>query len=355
MNNVKRMQRLGIACAVLAAATLPLVGGIPAAAEVPGSPGVMAVEDTSGARLVSSTQRAGQQVDIEVYSPSMQRNIPLQVLRPKDTSTPAPTLYLLNGAGGGEDGAAWNLQTDVGEFFSDKHVNVVTPMEGAFSYYTDWRNPDPGLGATSGNNGINKWTTFLTQELPPVIDDAFDTTGDNAIAAISMTGTSVLDLAIQAPDLYKSVGSYSGCAITSETPGRQFVKLVVGLGDGNVDNMWGPPDDPEWIARDPYVNADKLPRIPMYISTASGLPGPHDNMDNPRVEGKVATLASQVVVGGIIEASTQYCTARLSEKTHSLGMDNIVYNFRPTGTHSWGYWEDDLHQSWPMIAQSLGI
>lgn len=355
MNDLTGTSRLRAVCAVLAAAALPLIGGVPATAEIPESPDTTAVDGPSGARLVSSTQGAGRQVDVEVYSPSMQRNIPLQVLRPKNTSTPAPTFYLLNGAGGGEDGAAWNLQTDVGEFFADKHVNVVTPMEGAFSYYTDWRSPDPGLAATSGNNGINKWTTFLTEELPPVIDDVFDTTGDNSIAAISMTGTSVLDLAIQAPELYESVGSYSRCAITSATPGRQFVKLVVGLGDGNTDNMWGPQDDPEWVARDPYANADKLPRIPMYISTASGLPGPHDNMDNPRIEGKFATLASQVVVGGIIEASTQYCTDQLSKKTRALGMDNIVYNFRPAGTHSWGYWEDDLHESWPMIAQSLGI
>ncbi|MDH6676135.1 diacylglycerol O-acyltransferase/trehalose O-mycolyltransferase [Rhodococcus sp. LBL1] len=282
MNNVNGMQRLRTVCAALAAAaTLPLLGAIPATAEVTGAPDATAIDATSAARLVSSTQQAGQRVDIEVYSPSMQRNIPLQVLRPKDTSTPAATFYLLNGAGGGEDGAAWDLQTDVGDFFADKHVNVVTPMEGAFSYYTDWRNPDPGLAATSGNNGTNKWTTFLTEELPPVIDAAFDTTGDNAIAAISMTGTSVLDLAIEAPALYKSVGSFSGCAITSETPGRQFVKLVVGLGDGNVDNMWGPPDDPEWITRDPYVNADKLPRIPMYISTASGLPGPTTRWTTP--------------------------------------------------------------------------
>jgi diacylglycerol O-acyltransferase/trehalose O-mycolyltransferase len=27
----------------------------------------------------------------------------------------------------------------------------------------------------------------------------------------------------------------------------------------------------------------------------------------------------------------------------------------PTGTHSWGYWEDDLHNSWPMLARSMGI
>ena len=44
--------------------------------------------------------------DVHVYSASMDRVIPLQVLRPADTSAPRPTLYMLNGAGGGEDGAA---------------------------------------------------------------------------------------------------------------------------------------------------------------------------------------------------------------------------------------------------------
>ena len=93
-----------------------------------------------GARLVSRTQ-TDRVADISVYSPAMDRTIALRVLRPSDTSAPAPTLYLLNGAGGGEDSANWPGQTDAGGFFADKHVNVVIPMEGAFSYYTDWRRP----------------------------------------------------------------------------------------------------------------------------------------------------------------------------------------------------------------------
>ncbi|GAA3184792.1 hypothetical protein GCM10020255_080840 [Rhodococcus baikonurensis] len=74
---------------------------------------------------------------------------------PADTSAPRPTLYLLNGAGGGEDSATWEGRTDVLDFFADKNVNVVTPLEGAFSYYTDWQKDDPVLGR-------NKWQTFLT-------------------------------------------------------------------------------------------------------------------------------------------------------------------------------------------------
>lgn len=55
---------------------------------------------------------APQMEDIVVHSASMNRDIPLTVLKPKDTSKPAPVLYLLNGAGGGEDTATWQRNTD---------------------------------------------------------------------------------------------------------------------------------------------------------------------------------------------------------------------------------------------------
>ncbi|MFZ2178028.1 MAG: esterase family protein, partial [Rhodococcus sp. (in: high G+C Gram-positive bacteria)] len=25
------------------------------------------------------------------------------------------------------------------------------------------------------------------------------------------------------------------------------------------------------------------------------------------------------------------------------------------GTHSWGYWEQDLRKSWPVLARSMGV
>ncbi|MGW5451447.1 alpha/beta hydrolase [Nocardia sp. NPDC003979] len=345
MNTPAFRTLLAAACAA-ALATAPALADGPRATAAP------------GAHLVSRGQ-SGQTAEISVYSPSMDRTIALRVLRPADTATPAPTLYLLNGAGGGEDSANWAGQTNAAEFFAGKHVNVVMPMEGAFSYYTDWHQPDPGLAKNLKNNGVNKWTTFLTQELPPVIDAAFGTTGVNSLAGISMAGSSVLDLAIQAPQLYRSVASYSGCAMTSDPVGREFVSLVVRLGGGKVENMWGPAGDAAWREHDPYVQAHRLPDIPIYIAAGSGLPGVHDTLANPRVhvEGKnpASILQNQMLVGGGIEAATMYCTAQMAQRTRELGRTNITYNMRATGTHSWGYWEDDLHASWPMMATALGL
>ncbi|WP_372465928.1 alpha/beta hydrolase [Nocardia spumae] len=337
------MTRVVAYLAYLAAAALVWTVVAPTASAAP----------TAG--IVSETAGPGRVVDIGVYSPSMDRVIPLQVLRAPDTGTPAPTLYLLNGAGGGEDAATWLKQTDAVDYFADKQVNVVIPMEGAFSYYTDWEKADDGLAHKLKNNGKNMWSTFLTRELPPVIDAAFGTTGANALAGISMAGTSVLDLAIQAPTLYRSVAAYSGCAMTSDPIGQAFVTLVVSLGKGDATNMWGPNDGAGWKEHDPYLHADRLPDIPMYISSGTGLPGRHDSLADPSIRADSRILANQVLLGGGIESAANYCTARLAEKTQALGRTNITYNFHPAGTHSWGYWQDDLHKSWPMMAAALGV
>lgn len=286
------------------------------------------------------------QLTMYVRSAAMDKVIPLEVILPADASAPRPTLYLLNGAGGGEDSATWQTRTDVVNFFGDKNVNVVNPIGGAYSYYTDWQQPDPVLG-------LNRWTTFLTEELPPIVDATLGTTGENAVAGLSMAGTSVLSLAEAAPSVYRAVGAFSGCAETSTQPGQDYVTFVVSFRGGDVNNMWGPPGSPAWVANDPVVNAEKLRGIDLYISNGTGLPGPHETLAGPMVNGDPGVLANQVIVGGVIEAGTNQCTQRLADRLNTLGIP-ATYDFRPTGTHSWGYWQDDLHNSWPMIADAIG-
>lgn len=286
--------------------------------------------------------------DAYVYSPSMNKQVLLKIIRPNDTSRPLPTLYLLNGAAGGEEEPFdWLAHTDVVDFVADKKVNVVIPIGGRESYYTDWLHDDPVLGR-------NKWTTFFTKELPPRIDSMLGTTGNNAIAGLSMAGTSVLALAESAPGLYKSVSSYSGCASTSDPIGQQYVKAVVETrGGGSTLNMWGPAGGPAWIANDAFINAPKLRGTPLYISSGNGVAGPHDNLAGRNVGGDPSKLAQQVIFAGAIEAGINQCTQNLRSRLDSLGIP-ATYNFR-VGTHSWDYWQDDLHASWPMISASLGV
>ncbi|CAM2922236.1 alpha/beta hydrolase family protein [Prescottella defluvii] len=307
-----------------------------------------AASKTSGAYLVSSTKSSDRKVTISVYSPAMGRNIPLEVILPADRSAPRPTLYLLNGAGGGEDRATWQRQTDVLDLFDDENVNVVTPLEGAFSYYTDWEKDDPKLGR-------QKWQTFMLEELPPVVDAEFGTNKVQSIAAISMTGTTVLNYAIAKPGFYKSVGSFSGCAETSTWAGQNAIQMVTGVrGGADITNMWGPLDGPGWVANDPVVNAEGLRGTELYITTGSGLPGHHETLDGPGIKGRPVALANQAIVGGAIEAATNYCTRNLANRLAQLNIP-ATFEFKPGGTHSWGYWQDDLHTYWPAIARSMGV
>ena len=286
---------------------------------------------------------------INVYSPSMESVEALDVLVPADRSAPSPTLYALNGAGQGVvEKSGWFEATDIVDFFADKDVNVVSPRGGTFSYYTDWIKDDPKLGH-------NKWETFLTKELPPVIDAELGTTGVNSILGMSMSGSSSLFLAARSGDLYQGVASFSGCARTTDVVGREYMKLVVeSRGKGDMTNMWGEPENPLWAEHDMYLNADKLRGKTIYLSSRTGLPGKFDNEDNVRLNGKVDTLQDQLILGGSIEAATGLCTRQVADRFGELGIPAVTDLGRP-GSHSWGYWEEDLRRSWPTLATSLGV
>ncbi|MGW5288802.1 alpha/beta hydrolase [Rhodococcus pyridinivorans] len=295
----------------------------------------------TGSRLESVTEIDERHLVLHVYSASMQRVVPVYVQRPADTSAARPTLYFL-------DGAIRREKTDVEEFLADENVNVVSPVGGEDAYWTDWKEPDPNLG-------VNKWRTFMTEELPPIVDDALDTNGINAVAGMSRVGTAALQLAIAKPGLYNGVALYSGCANISDPLGHAIVKLSMGqYGQGNPDNMYGPAGDPEWAANDPYVNAEKLRGTELFISTGNGLPGRYETLDGPHIDGSPATLFRQLYAGGAIEAVSNYCTHRLADRLTELDVP-ATYSFRNNGTHSWGYWNDDFHDSWPVLARALGI
>lgn len=311
----------------------------PAAPDTPGQPGA---QET---RITGSRALGGRALELAVYSAAMGREIPVRVLPARDPAAAAPVLYLLNGITGGGDGGNWFDRTDLTEFFGSEQVTVVNPIGGAGSYYTDWRADDPVLGR-------QRWTTFLTAELPPLIDATYRGTGANALAGVSMAAASVFQLALAAPGRYRALGSYSGCVRTSEPHGRAVVEMVVRSNGGNPLNMWGPPHDPAWSDNDPFLHAEELRRFALYISAGTGTPGALDTMEGPGIRRNPGKLVDQLLIGGALEAVAAGCTARLGERLHELGIPATVA-LRPDGTHSWGYWQRELHDSWPLFAAAL--
>ena len=118
--------------------------------------------------------------------------------------------------------------------------------------------------------------------------------------------------------------------------------------------MWGPLGTEKWAYNDALINAEKLRGTPMYISNASGLAGPGDLWSSPRTGGDSNVVGVYVIQGGAIEGATNACTHDLKARLDAAGI-GAEWNFRPTGTHQWEYWKQDLRDSWPTIAKAFGM
>ncbi len=305
-------------------------------------PAVASADTGRGPAILDVRPLGGRQYQVVVYSAAMHRPITLWISHPDE---PAPALYLLNAVDGGEDGGPWNVRTDAAMFFADKPVNVIVPIGGRASYYTDWLADDPVLGR-------NEWATFLIHELPPLLNARFHMTGRNAVAGVSMSGTSALDLAIQAPGMYQAAGVYSGCPATSDAAARALVYSQLATFGANAANMWGAPGNIDWAAHDPVVNAGRLRGVAMYISAGTGAVGVHDTLADPTIGGP-GGLVNRATVGGVMESVVNSCTRTFTDRLAALRIPATV-DFHP-GTHSWPYWQDDLHNSWRVFAPALGV
>lgn len=293
---------------------------------------------SAAARIVGVT-RISPQVDlVSVYSPSMRRVVRNHVLHPAGKPEGRPSFYMLPGAGGAEDGISWYNNGGVREFFAGKRVNVVLPIGGKFSMWTDWNTTDPVLGR-------NKWETYINRELPPIIDAAYRTSGANALSGVSMTAGPALDIVTHAPSLWRAVASYSGCPGATDSLGLLANTAVVSRGGGNVANMWGPPGSPQWRHHDPILNAGKLRGKTIYLSAGSGIAGP--------VDGSLLSNGSGLVGGNVIERIALSCTTNMSDRLNSLRIPHRFVH-RPDGVHTWGLFRADLRNSWPMIARAIG-
>ena len=284
------------------------------------------------------------------------REVPLAVITPDGNfDKQRPTLYLLNGAGGAEQGMDWLTATanhdidpeaegvqDMVDFYTSKDVNVVIPQAGAFSYYTDWvSSPNSGY-----LKGPQKWETFLAKELPGALEEHIGGNGKRAIAGMSMSATSSLLLAEHNPGFYNAVGSFSGCASTSRPLPRLYTQLTVNRGGGSADQMWGAMGSEYNVYNDALVNANpnNLGKSETYVSVNSGLGGAND--------WGVPGSSTLIVEGGVIEAAMNSCTHDLKAKMDSQGM-KADWNFRNTGTHSWPGWRDDIFSSWKTFERGF--
>ncbi|AGF73618.1 alpha/beta hydrolase-fold protein [Corynebacterium halotolerans] len=250
-----------------------------------------------------------------------------------------PEVWALDGLRARDDENGWTIETNIQQFYADKNVNVILPVGGESSFYADWQRPD---------NGKNyQWETFLTQELVPVLDNGFRSSRERAVVGISMGGTAAMNLAERHPYLFDFVGSFSGYLDTTTTGMPEAITAAqLDAGGYNSEAMWGPPYSQGWIDHDPKLGIDALEGATVYVSAGSGS---SDYGDPNSVANGPANLA-----GMGLEIISRMSSQTFVDYAQNAGVP-VITQFRPSGVHSWEYWQFEMTQAWPYIANALNI
>jgi diacylglycerol O-acyltransferase/trehalose O-mycolyltransferase len=305
-----------------------------AAATLSGLAGVVGQSATAGAY-----SRPGLPVEyLEVPSQSMGRDIHIEFQNGGPHAA-----YLLDGLRAQDDFNGWDINTAAFEWFNGSGLSVVMPVGGQSSFYTDWYQPARGSGQTL----TYKWETFMTRELPIWLqaNKGLDPLG-NAVVGLSMAGSAALTYAIYNPRQFIYAGALSGFL----NPSQGWWPMLIGLamsdaGGYNAENMWGPSSDPAWRRNDPMVNIGQLiannTRIWVYCGT--GTPSDLDTGSN----------AGNLLSAQFLEGLTLRTNMTFRDTYLRGGGANGVFNFPPNGTHSWGYWGQQLQQMLPDMQRVL--
>lgn len=268
-----------------------------------------------------------------VSSPAMDRIVPVEIWYPHDRTAPSPVIYLLDGVDSPYP-SGWYTAGSTREVFGDDQVTLVAVQGAVASLHADWQRDDPILLR-------NKWETFITEELPQVIEHgpvvvdgaehqvAFN--GERGIAGLSMGAASAVDIAEHHPDLYDTVGAISGCYDPTDDLGFLLAKVTVETRGGDIANMWGNRrNTPAYAEHDSLAHIGALRGKTLYFSAATGIPGPGTWTDEYQRQ------ALPFVQGAALEQGVHACTVAMDRRLSEVGMrDHATIDYLPTGLHNW--------------------
>lgn len=319
--------RRGLAILTLLTCALLCVPAPPARA------GTVRADD--GAHVTDVTYRNARTVDLTIGSPALGRDGHARVLLPsghrRAPHRASPVLYLLHGCCDNAPGwKMWTDETDIAAFTRHSGAMVVMPEAAPAGFYSNWWN--------HGRHGPPAWETFHLTELRQILERGWHAGTRRAIAGLSMGGFGALSYAARHRDLFRAAASFSGLAdARAWAPGIEA--LLTAYGD-DPQALWGDPalQKRVWKAHNPYDLMPRLRGLPLYVACGNGRPGP---LDPPGT----APDAGETGIGHLNE--------RFVAKAHRLHLPLRAELYGP-GTHSWPYWQRDLHHAWPMLARALG-
>jgi S-formylglutathione hydrolase FrmB len=152
-----------------------------------------------------------------------------------------------------------------------------------------------------------------------------------AVAGLSMGGYGAMKYA--ETGLFRAAASFSGVLDPLSNPGGVLKSLY-------PDALWGDPvaQRATWVANDPTYHVNRLHGVKLFVASGNGQPGPYDAPGQATDPTEAEVHAESLnFVGALQQAHVPVTT----------------YFYGP-GTHSWPYWQRDLHQSFPMLMKAIG-
>ncbi|WPF66021.1 MULTISPECIES: alpha/beta hydrolase family protein [unclassified Corynebacterium] len=276
----------------------------------------------------------------DVWSPSMGRNIAVQI-QPAGRGGNAG-LYFLDGLRATEETNGWMGVPNAPAVFENDNVTLVMPVGGPGSFYADWNAP----AQYDANDPVNyQWETFLSQELPPYLQQHFGVSpSNNSVLGISMGATGAMTLAANHPNQFRQVFSLSGY-LTNTLPGAQSLMRVAMMQVGlNINDMYGSVISPRRFANDPFFNMEGLRGTDVYVSAASGLAAPVDYQLPPQ----------DIAAGSPLETLSRASSQMWTSKARVTGI-NVTENYPAVGLHNWNLWVDQLNNHVrPRVLEVMG-
>jgi diacylglycerol O-acyltransferase / trehalose O-mycolyltransferase len=290
-----------------------------------------------GAATAGAFSRAGLPVEyLQVPSAAMGRSITVQFQSGGNNS---PAVYLLDGLRAQDDYSGWDINTPAFEWYYQSGLSVVMPVGGQSSFYADWYSPACGKAGCS----TYKWETFLTSELPGYLasNKSVKATGSAAVG-LSMSGSSAIILAVNHPGQFIYAGSLSALMDPSQGMGPSLINLAMGDSGGyKSQDMWGPSNDPAWQRNDPSLQIPALVgnNTRLWVYCGNGTPNELGGANMP---------------AEFLENFVRSSNLKFQDAYNGAGGHNAVFNFPPSGTHSWEYWGAQLNAMKPDLQGTLG-
>ncbi|MEV6774043.1 alpha/beta hydrolase family protein [Nocardia sp. NPDC051030] len=301
-----------------------------------------------------------------------------RVFRAADGSTDR-VAYALEGMDAPADYSSWERNTDVAERLTAANVNVVMPIGGRATFYSDWLAPNSlnsfdCLGSTgsvdgpaspngrtdfgsSSANGRTRlvWETFLTRDLPAALTEKYGFSSvRNGIFGVSMGGVGALNLAAHHPNQFSFVGALSSYPNISAPGMPEAIRIALAERGSiyNVDCMWGAPWNTQWRLHDPFISAPALiaANTRIYIGGGTGIPAPSDESSG----SSDMSAAGDLSLGITLEVLSHLNNLSYQVRLGTLGYGNVAYDLWPIGIHSWPYWDEHVNRMLPDLIDHIG-